>query len=71
MPISLEGDVFTFSVYSRGYGSMPDAVEISLNGFGYISPESNWEFVPLWAAKGNITIPSDKLKNGQPHIEYY
>ncbi|GEM_PF-2670305 len=62
VPISLEGDVFTFSVYSRGYGSMPDAVEISLNGFGYISPESNWEFVPLWAAKGNITIPSDKLK---------
>ncbi len=62
IPISLEGNVFTFTVYSQGYLSLPDEIDITLKGFGYV-PDSGWfYFNTLYDVEEHIIIPAEKIK---------
>lgn len=62
IPISLEGDIFTFSVFSSGFLSLADEVEIVFKNFGYKPIELGWEFITLYEMEEHLIIPTAGIK---------
>lgn len=67
-PISLEGNIFTFTVFSEGFLSLDESVEIHFRSLGYNPVSGGINFVSLYGVNRYYTVLTDGLKRAENYV---
>ena len=70
-PISLEGNLYTFTIYSLGFSSLPDEITVTFRDFGYREMEDGQiisDFQNALDFERTLTVSTSKLKKTESKI---
>lgn len=67
-PISLEDNILTFTVYSKGYLSLDKKVIIYFHNLGYYPIAGDIQFVTLYETEKYYTIPTGELNKAENYL---